>query len=107
MRIGFLLFVLAFTTIGFAQMRVVSGKVVNDVNEPLGFAKISSKSPKGNALTANDGFFSIQMKDTASATLTISIYGYQTQEVVVGNGEQTITVFMKPDISDKKEITVI
>jgi hypothetical protein len=61
MRIGFLLFVLTCTTIGFAQMRVVSGKVVNDVNEPLGFAKIFSKSPSGNALTANDGFFSIQL----------------------------------------------
>ena len=107
MRIGFLLFVLACTTIGFAQMRIVSGKVVNDVNEPLGFAKISSKLPKGNALTANDGFFSIQMKDTASATLTISIYGYQTQEVVVGAGDQNVTLIMKPEFSDKKEITVI
>jgi len=107
MRIGFLLFVFACTTIGFAQMRVVSGKVVNDVNEPLGFAKISSKSPKGNALTANDGFFSIQLKDTVSATLTISIYGYQTQEVVVGPGDQNLTLVMKPEFSDKKEITVI
>jgi TonB-dependent SusC/RagA subfamily outer membrane receptor len=88
-------------------MRVVSGKVVNYVNEPLGFAKISSKSPKGNALTANDGFFSIQLKDTVSATLTISIYGYQTQEVVVGPGDQNLTLVMKPEFSDKKEITVI
>lgn len=107
MRIGFLLLTFIFTAIGFSQMRLVSGKVVNDVNEPLGFAKISSKSPKANALTANDGFFSIQMKDTASATLTVSIYGYQTQDVVVGPGDQNLTLVMKPEFSDKKEITVI
>ena len=107
MKIGFLLGALMVATFGFSQMRTVSGSVRNDVSEPLGFAKITCKSHKANALTANDGTFSIQLKDTASALFTIAIYGYQTQEVLVGPGDQNLSLVMKPEFSDKKEITVI
>jgi len=107
MRIKILLFVLSVVFFGFAQQRTISGTVFNDAKEPLGFVKISSKSPKANALSASDGTFSFQLKDTAKAIITLTIYGYLPQDVELGAGDQTIVVTLKPEFSDKKEVTVI
>lgn len=90
-----------------AQNRTVTGKIINDANEPLGFAKITSKSPKGNALSQADGTFSMVLKDTSSAKVSITFYGYEPQELTIGPGSQELNVVMKPAFSEKNEITVI
>jgi TonB-dependent starch-binding outer membrane protein SusC len=107
MRIRILLVVLSVGFFGVAQQRTISGTVLNDAKEPLGFVKISSKSPKANALSASDGTFSFQLKDTSKAIITLTIYGYLPQDVELGAGDQSIVVTLKPEFSDKKEVTVI
>lgn len=103
----FILLSLSLTFFSMAQNRTVTGKIMNDANEPLGFAKITSKSPKGNALSLSDGTFSMVLKDTASAKLSITVYGYEPQELTIGPGSQELNVVMKPTVSEKNEITVI
>jgi TonB-linked SusC/RagA family outer membrane protein len=103
----FILLSLSLTFFSMAQNRTVTGKIINDANEPLGFAKITSKSPKGNALSQADGTFSMVLKDTSSAKVSITFYGYEPQELTIGPGSQELNVVMKPAFSEKNEITVI
>ena len=100
MKSFFLLLGVSLTFFSVAQNRTITGKIINDANEPLGFAKIAVKSPKGNALSAVDGTFSLVLKDTASANVTISVYGYQPQEMSIGSGPQELTIVMKPTVSE-------
>ena len=102
----FLILILVFN-FGFTQNRTITGFVRNDASEPLAFVKITSKAFKLNALSANDGSFTLTCKDTSTLLLTFTQYGYQVQEIEVGPGNITFDVVMKPEFTDKKEITVI
>ncbi|MBM3164291.1 MAG: TonB-dependent receptor [Bacteroidetes bacterium] len=107
MKSFFLLFGVSLTFFSVAQNRTITGKIINDANEPLGFAKVTVKSPKGNALSSVDGTFSLLLKDTISTSISITVYGYQSQELTIGPGPQELTIVMKPTVSEKNEVTVI
>lgn len=94
-----------FSALG--QQRQINGTVINDANEFLPFVKITCKEVKFNGLTDVNGRFSLQLEDTNAIQLDFFLYGYLSESLIVRAEDQTITIKLTPEFSDKKEITVI
>lgn len=65
---------------------VITGKVVDNNDNPLANVSIAIKGSGKGTYTANDGSFSISVADK-EAVLVISYVGMQTQEITVGNNK--------------------
>lgn len=83
----------------------VSGRVVNEKDEPLIGVTIAIKGTGKGTQTNEDGVF--QLKDVASdAVLVFTMIGYQPQEVPVNN-MQTLTIRLKIKPSGLDEMVVV
>jgi TonB-linked SusC/RagA family outer membrane protein len=89
-----------------AQTRTISGRVMDDTNNPLPGATIVEKGNIKNAAAADvNGYFKISVKD-ANATVTISSVSFITATFPVGNN--TAPVFaLKPDRTGLNEVVVV
>ncbi|GAB3022002.1 TonB-dependent receptor [Niabella terrae] len=74
-----------------AQTKNVTGKVLDDKNNPVAGATVVGKNSQTAAVTAEDGTFSLQLPETETL-LVISYVGYTTQEVTITDGPLTITL---------------
>ena len=74
MRRFFLLFLLFCTVIVTAQPKTITGKVVNEKNEPVGFATIKIKNSNAGVSADAQGSFSINA--SSSDVLLISATGH-------------------------------
>ena len=84
---------LSFLTIGvtaFAQSSV-SGKIVDANGEPLVGASVLVKGTHSGAVADLDGNYTVSGVD-ANSVLVFSSIGYKTQEVVVGNQKNILTL---------------
>lgn len=73
-----LVFVLFFSTIGLAQTSRLTGKVVNEKNEPLSGVSVSVNGNRGTA-TGTDGSFQLNLNPGVKYELTFSSVGYETK----------------------------
>ena len=89
----------------FAQGHSVSGKVVDDLNEPLPGASVQVKGTAQGVITDIDGNYTITGVSN-NATLVFSFVGYSPKEVKVGN-QTTINVTMKEDSEVLSEVVVV
>lgn len=85
-----ILILLGMVTFALAQMKV-SGKVSATNGEPLVGASVIEKGTTNGVVTDLDGNFDLTVKSGAS--LQISMVGYETQDVAVGN-QSVINVTM-------------
>lgn len=90
-----LVFLLCFTTLSYAQ-HAVTGKVVDEANEPLIGVNINEKGTTNGTSTGLDGTYSLNIS-AADGTLKFSYTGYSTTEVAV-NGKTTVDAIMKEGI---------
>ena len=82
----------------------ISGKVTDELGEPLPGATVLVKGSMNGTVTDLDGNFSI---DAASgAVLQVSYVGYVMQEISV-NGQSIINVQLEPDATQLDELVVI
>lgn len=76
---------------------------VRDANGPISGANVSIKGTNTGTQTKPNGSFSIQA--TQGETLRISIVGYRSQEIKVGNSN-TLDITLTPDASALDEVVV-
>jgi TonB-linked SusC/RagA family outer membrane protein len=88
----------------WAQTRV-SGKIVDENNEPLIGVNILVKGAPAGTVSDIDGNYSFGLPDGAT-TLVFSYVGYRTQEVAI-EGRSTIDMVMPQDIAGLEEVVVI
>ncbi|WP_142785019.1 SusC/RagA family TonB-linked outer membrane protein [Changchengzhania lutea] len=90
-------------SIGFAQEKTVSGKVVDNNNMPLPGATVLIKNTATGASTDFDGNYSITVNQ--GNTLVFSYLGYIPKEILVG-ASNTIDVVLEDDVESLQEVVV-
>lgn len=83
----------------------VSGKVMDEINQPLPGVNIIVKGTSIGTTSDSNGEYKLQAPD-AGSILIFSFIGYQTQEVTVGTQTQ-INISMMTDITGLEEIVVV
>lgn len=104
MRYKFILFLLLFSAMTYAEI-AVSGRVVDDSGEPMIGVNILLQGTSTGTLTNIDGEFYIEVP-LASSKLEFSYLGYQTREITVGNGNLG-TIKMEEMSQNIDEIVVV
>ena len=83
MRSFFLLCLLFTCIITTAQSKLITGKVINEKNDPVAFASVKIKNSKAGVSADAQGSFSINAKPTD--VLVITATGFTAKEISVGN----------------------
>ena len=104
-----LLFSLVTVSIAQAQILKISGKVVNERNEPL--PGVSIKLGNGTGTTTNvDGQFDLSLQTQKKYELTFSIVGYVTKTIsdveVISNQHNELNVVLQTSSKDLKNIVI-
>lgn len=95
---------LLISTFVFAQQEI-TGKVMDEQNEPLIGVSVAVKGTKLGTITAMDGSFRLSHTET-NPTLVISYVGYHTKEIEVKN-QKNIYVTLEVDTKLLDEIIVV
>ena len=82
----------------------VSGRVLNELNEPLPGANVIVKGTTSGTVTDVEGNYALNAP--GDAILVFSYVGYELQEVAVNN-QSTISITMQPDAGQLSEVVVI
>jgi len=104
----FLLFFALSTATVFAQTSVVSGKVVDETNQPLPGASVSVKGTQKSTGTDANGNFRLTGVSNGAVTLHVTFVGYQVAEKTVNvSGNVTVNFGLQPNSKDLNEVVVI
>ncbi|WP_439129693.1 TonB-dependent receptor [Polaribacter sp.] len=102
-----LLFVaLFFVTATVLGQTKITGKVLDQSNQPLPGASVLVKGTSNGTSTDFDGKFSLNSK-TSSGTLVVSFIGYQTKEVAFSSTNNSFNVQLLEDASALDEIVIV
>lgn len=101
------MFLLVFSTVIYGQSEKIkiSGKVLDENNQPLPGASVLIKGTNNGAVTDSEGAYSI-LVGNASATLVFTFIGYDKKEIVVGN-QAAIDVKLTPTDNTLQEVIVV
>lgn len=104
-----LLFVLLMgnVTVALGQNRVLSGKVMDNLKEPLIGVSIQVAGTTMGTITSDDGTFQVNVPVEKVTTLHMSYVGYLTQKIEVKPGENNIVVYMQEDAIMLEEAVVV
>lgn len=104
-----LLFVLFISniTVASGQNRVLSGKVMDNLKEPLIGVSIQVAGTTMGTITSDDGTFQVNVPVGKAITLHMSYVGYLTQKIEVKPGENDIIVYMQEDAIMLEEAVVV
>src|SRR4051794_19075311 len=91
------------TSTGFAQLKSITGKVINDKGDPVPFATVKIKNSKVGTASDEQGLFSI--KANTGDVLVISSTGFTSKEIPV-SAENNITVSLAPVSEELKSVVV-
>ena len=91
-------------TVQQRKTRKISGKVVDENNDPLPGVRILIKETKRGGVTNDQGVFSLTLTDEEH-TLILSYVGMKTQEVVVTKGT-TFNIALQPQAEGLSEVVV-
>ena len=89
---------------GFAQTKIVTGKVTNDKDEPLSGVSVKAVTTNAGTATAEDGTYSISVSPAES--LEFSYVGYGAQTIAVGE-QASIDVQLFPSAGQSLEAVVV
>src|ERR1700744_4640344 len=104
----FLLFFVLSWVAAFAQTGVISGKVLDENNQPLPGATVTVKGTQKSAGTDANGSYRLTGLASGTVTLQISFVGYITQEKSVNvSGNVTASVNLVPSAKNLNEVVVI
>ena len=89
----------------FAQnIKTITGKVIDETNQPVPGTSIGIKGSKAGTSTNSDGVYQIQVK--SGDVLVYSMLGSVTKEVIIGN-QTSINITLMPDNQTLKDVVVI
>ena len=101
-----LVFLLMVSSAGFAQSRIITGKVTDaKENRPLEGVSVLVKEANKGTQTKQDGSFSIEVA-AGSKHLTFSFVGYQTQEVLIGFSGIINVSLMQADKASEEVVVI-
>ncbi len=95
---------LIFSTVAYAQQKIISGHIVDEFNEPLPGATVALKNSSSGTITNDKGDYSINA--SVGDVLVVSFVGNQTLESKVGESN-TIDFTMKSTSSDLNQVVVV
>lgn len=93
-----------FSSLFYGQNQEIKGKVTTENGTPLEFATITIKGTKSNSATDSSGNFTINTT-ASTAKLIVSLFGYETREVVANENFITIQLVLKDNNLD--EIVIV
>lgn len=104
-RLFIALFLLAAFTSAVAQVRTVkvTGKVTDNLNEPMIGVSIVEKGTANGCITDNDGYYTLDVNQ--GATIVYSYIGYVTQERQAVAG--VMDIVMEEDSETLEEVVVV
>ncbi len=88
-----------------AQQRVITGTIMDENGEVVPGASIVVKGTTNGTISGGDGTFSLSA--ASQDILVVSFIGYNSQEVVLSDGQTTIKVTLVEDIQQLGEIIVV
>lgn len=92
----------------FAQTGSITGRVIDETNQPLPGATVSIKGTTNGSPTDADGYFKINNVRNGQYTLVISFIGYNTlEQPATVNGPTNIKVQLLPSSRQLNEVAVI
>ncbi|WP_289075034.1 TonB-dependent receptor [uncultured Bacteroides sp.] len=94
-------------TVALGQNRVLSGKVMDNLKEPLIGVSIQVAGTTMGTITSDDGTFQVNVPVEKITTLHMSYVGYLTQKIEVKPGENNIVVYMQEDAIMLEEAVVV
>ncbi|MGA0560628.1 SusC/RagA family TonB-linked outer membrane protein [Larkinella sp. VNQ87] len=104
LRFGLFLWVLFTTAEGYAQDRLVTGRVTSsDDGSPLPGVSVTVKGRSQGTLTNETGDYRISV--SGNATLVFSFIGFTSTEQVVGE-RTTINIVLQSDVKNLNEVVV-
>ena len=104
----FLLFFVLSSVAAFAQTGVISGKVLDENNQPLPGATVTVKGTQKSAGTDANGLYRLTGVSGGTVTLQFSFVGYVLQEKTVSvSGNVTASVNLVPSAKNLNEVVVI
>ncbi|MBP6387371.1 MAG: carboxypeptidase-like regulatory domain-containing protein, partial [Pseudarcicella sp.] len=86
--------------------RTVSGKVVDENNNPLPGTSVTIKGSNRGTSTNAAGEYSLSIPEEGNAILVASFIGYKSQEIMVGK-RTSINISMSPNDGSLDEVVVI
>ncbi|MDR2122942.1 MAG: SusC/RagA family TonB-linked outer membrane protein [Flavobacteriaceae bacterium] len=99
-----LFFVFSFTVYG--QTTVISGKIVDENNNPVVDAVVSIKSGTEETVTNNDGYFELETTQLLPVSIEVNYIEYKEQELEIHNTEPIHIVLSKRNENILDEIVV-
>jgi len=104
-KLLFIIFISLISINTFAQLRTITGKVVDEQNKPLPGVVVKAGKANAGATTNLQGNYTLSVADTTK-TLTFSFLSYVQQTVSV-NGKSVINVTLKESITELEEVVAI
>lgn len=104
-KLLFIIFISFISINTFAQLRTITGKVVDEQNKPLPGVVVKAGKANGGAVTNLQGNYTLNIADTTK-TLTFSFLSYAPQTVSI-NGKSIINVTLKENITELEEVVAI
>lgn len=101
----FMLLCISGHTVFAQEVRKISGKVLDEKNEPLPGVNVQLKGTTTGSSTDASGSYSIQVP-SGDASLIFSFIGYKTREIPAGNST-VLDVTLMADVSVLKEVVVV
>jgi TonB-linked SusC/RagA family outer membrane protein len=96
-----------WTSLGFAQDRVITGKVIARSNKvPLAGATIAVRGSSRSTSAAADGTFSLSLP-SGIVTVIISSVGYPSQERRISAGEDNIVITLEESVKQLGDVIVV
>ena len=92
-----------------AQTGSVSGRVIDETNQPLPGASVSLKGTDLVTSTDVNGYFKINKVNPGSATLVVKFIGYTVAEktVTVGNSDVSVDFNLVPSAENLSEVVIV
>ncbi len=91
---------------GFAQNRLIKGKVTDDHGKPLAGASINIKNTAASTITDSSGNFELLFSGNAKAQLVVSFVGYLNTELSIGSGNY-FNVQLKNNAQTLNDVIVV
>ncbi len=107
-----IVFILFMNLTSFSQTRLLKGKVIDSLNQPMQFANIMAKplnnSPFVFAITEEEGVFEMKLQNKTAYVVTVSFMGYcpYTFKIDSLQKPEFKTIILKPVRQDLDEVII-
>ncbi len=108
LRYSFLLLFICLSSWAMAQTSTISGRVIDEDNQPLPGATVVLKGTTNSAATDVNGYFTLLKVQSGQQVLVVRFVGYQSLEQPVNvTGAVNVNIQLKPTSALLNEVAVI